>query len=116
MHGILKMLSGRGEKENRAKHKAFRDAIPDTYPYDMSIEERASQHPAYSGDSAWTLDGFNYRAANDAHGPKSKAEHTADARRIALMEEYERQVKQAGRANPVLSFGEWLLENFSLQE
>ena len=91
---VWKMLSGKGEKENQKRHKAFRDAIPDTFPSDMTIEERAAIHPAYSGPMANTLQAADYRRAHYMHGPQSKAEHAALVRRQAMMEEYERQVAE----------------------
>jgi len=94
MHGFWTMFTGRGEKLNREKHKAFRDAIPDTFPTDMTIEERAARHPAYSGPVANSMDAENYRRAHYMHGPQSQAEHAALVRRQAMMEEYERQVAE----------------------
>jgi hypothetical protein len=107
MNGILAMLSGKGEQENQKRHKAFRDAIPDSYPADLTVEERAAQHPAYSGPLANTMQAADYRRAHyGGKGPQSKAEHAAFARRQALMEEYERKVKREGQVERVLSFDE----------
>jgi hypothetical protein len=77
MNGILNMFSGKGEQENRKRHKAFRDAIPDSYPADLSVEERAALHPAYSGPQANTRQAEDYRRAYAMHGPQSKQEHIA---------------------------------------
>lgn len=91
MKGLLKMISGQGEKEYRQQHQKFRDAIPDDFPADMTIDERAAKHPAYSGPMANTLDADNYRRARNLFGgPKSKAEHAA-------LTEYQRTHDQFGR-------------------
>jgi hypothetical protein len=110
MDGIWKSLTGQAEKERRERNRKFKAAIPDTYPADMTVEERAAIHPAYSGDMANSLQAENYRRAHYMHGPQSKAEHAAFARQQALMEEYERQVANAAESERVLSFGQWLKE------
>ena len=94
LKGFLAMLSGRGGREYGDQHRKFRDAIPDHFPTDMTIEERAAWHPAYSGPMANSMDAENYRRAHYMHGPQSKAEHAALVMRQAMMEEYERQVAE----------------------
>ncbi len=111
MFGIGKMLSGKGEAENRRRHNAFRDAIPQNFPAGMSEPERARLHPAYSGPKAKTKMAADYRRAHAMHGPQSQAEHRAFERQQNMMDEYERREK-ASKTSRVLSFGEWLIGLF----
>ena len=71
MQGFWAMLTGKGEKNNRAKRKAFHDAIPD-YGTD--------NHPAAASNSN---EAMGYRRANQAHGLKSKWDH-------AIFDEHQR--------------------------
>lgn len=87
MKGIDKMWTGQGEQEYREQHKQFNDAIPDHYPADYTIEQRAAEHPAYSGAMANTRDAANYQRAHYMHGPQSKEEHARFAGRQAQQEE-----------------------------
>jgi hypothetical protein len=104
MHGIWKMLSGRGEKENRKKRQEFWDAIPAEPGYDPAT------HPAVSGPLANSSEAFNYRRANSCHGPKSKREHKQFDKLQQLRAEYEKLVEQ-NSGGRVLSFDEWLYAN-----
>lgn len=74
---FFRMLSGRGERENRANRKAFKDAIPQNFPGDMTETERRENHPAYSGPWANTPQAASYQRAHGSRGPQSKAEHRA---------------------------------------
>jgi hypothetical protein len=112
MQGILAMLSGKGEAKNRARHKAFRDAIPQNFPSDMTISERAVHHPAYSGPMSNSLQAADYRRAHyGGGGPQSQAEHRAFDRRQTLQEDYEREVVREGKGVKTISFKQWLQEN-----
>src|SRR5689334_8122209 len=93
MKGFWKMLTGQGEAEYRAEHQAFRDCIPDDFPFVVETKDGVfvrtgprdrdwrpatredyalPTHPAYVGPMAQTSDGFNYRRATSNHGPMPK--------------------------------------------
>ncbi len=97
MKGILKMLTGQGGKEYGEQHRKFNDAIPDDFPVDWTIEERAQVHPAYGSESS---DAQNYRRAHYMHGPQSKKEHAKLAARQRLFDEAE--------GSPVVRVVEWV--------
>lgn len=111
MKGILKMLSGRGEREYRLQHRRFHDAIPDNYPADMTVAERAERHPAYSGPMANSLDADNYRRAlNLFSPPKSKAEHAALTEYQRTHDQYGRRIAEVEDAPERRGVLEWLVE------
>lgn len=90
MKGFWAMLTGRGEKEYREQHQRFRDAIPNDFPADWTIKERADHHPAYSGPLANTTDAANYRRAHfGGKGPQSRREHQEFAEMQELLAQYE---------------------------
>jgi len=111
LKGFWKMLTGQGGKEYGEQHRRFKAAIPNTFPTDMTIKERAARHPAYSGSMANSMDAADYRRAHfGGRGPQSKAEHAAFARQQAMMDEYDRQAAKAGESEYLVPFGEWSKE------
>lgn len=110
MHGIKDMLSGKGERENQERHKAFRDAIPDDFLAGTTIQERAAKHPAYSGPMSNSMDAANYRRAHyGGKGPQSKAEH-ADFAEYQRTHTPDGLLIQDERPSPRRSVIEWLVE------
>ena len=105
MHGIWKMLKGEGERLNREKHRRFREAIPDDFPfvadgyvrygageqdYRLATEqdyETLPKHPAYEeGEFENTLMASDYRRAVYGGGgpmPKPQTEAKPEPESVA---------------------------------